>query len=62
MCPNCEKNNTKKIGKRRGLQRYKCNDCSTKFQSKRRPEKLQEIIFIPQGQATRKSIFINDKL
>ena len=37
--------NTKKIGKRLGLQRYKCNDCNKKFQSKRRPEKLQAIIF-----------------
>jgi len=44
-CPNCKKNNTKKIGKRLGLQRYKCNACDTKFQLKRRPEKLQEIIF-----------------
>ena len=39
------KNNTKKIGIRRGIQRYKCNDCNKKFQSKRRPTNLQEIIF-----------------
>jgi len=47
-CKNLSKfseNNTKKIAKRRRLQRYRCNDCNTKIQSKRRPEKLQEIIF-----------------
>ena len=36
---------TKKVGKRNGIQRYKCNECNKKFQSKRRPKKLQEIIF-----------------
>ena len=34
-----------RIGIRQGIQRYKCNDCNKKFQSKRRPKNLQEIIF-----------------
>ena len=28
-----------KIGKRNEIQRYQCNNCGKKFQSKRRPEK-----------------------
>ena len=34
-----------KIGIRRGLQRYRCNDYNSKFQSARRPKKLLEILF-----------------
>jgi len=30
---------------RRGIRRYFCKDCKTSFSSKRRPEKLQEVIF-----------------
>ena len=30
---------------RRGVQRYQCNDCKKKVQSKRRPNKLLEVIF-----------------
>ncbi|WP_416385457.1 transposase-like zinc-binding domain-containing protein [Sulfurimonas sp.] len=45
MCPSCRKNNTKKVGKRLGIQRYKCLNCNANFSSKRRPDKLQEIIF-----------------
>jgi hypothetical protein len=30
---------------RNGIQRYKCNECNKKFQSKRRAKNLQEIIF-----------------
>ena len=33
------------MGIRRGIQRYKCNDCGKKFSSIRRPQNLQEIIF-----------------
>jgi hypothetical protein len=40
-----QKNNTKKMGIRRGIQRYKCTDCGKKFSSIRRPQNLQEIIF-----------------
>ena len=32
----------KKYGRRRGVQRYRCLDCSRLFQSERRPEKLRE--------------------
>ena len=34
-----------KKGKRRGIIRYFCNDCRQSFSSKRRPNKLPEIIF-----------------
>ncbi|WP_415249487.1 transposase-like zinc-binding domain-containing protein [Sulfurimonas sp.] len=45
MCPNCSSKETKKNGKLGGIQRYKCSSCSTCFSSKKRPDKLQEIIF-----------------
>jgi len=32
----------KKYGRRRGVQRYRCHECSRLFQSERRPEKLCE--------------------
>ncbi|WP_458411048.1 transposase-like zinc-binding domain-containing protein, partial [Aliarcobacter butzleri] len=45
MCPKCLSKNTKKIGKRNEIQRYQCNNCGKKFQSKRRPEKLENSLF-----------------
>ena len=44
-CPYCSLGNTKKNGKLGGIQRYKCTDCNKNFSSKKRPEKLQKIIF-----------------
>uniref|UniRef100_UPI001CD14401 IS256 family transposase, variant Zn-binding type n=1 Tax=Francisella sp. XLW-1 TaxID=2610887 RepID=UPI001CD14401 len=44
-CRKYSSKNTKKIGIRRGLQRYRCNYCNSKFQSARRPKKLLEILF-----------------
>ena len=35
----------KKIGKRNEIQRYQCNNCSKKFQSNRRPERLEKSLF-----------------
>ena len=37
--------NTKKDGKRNGIQRYQCNDCKKKFQLPRRPERLEKSLF-----------------
>jgi hypothetical protein len=35
----------KKNGKKLGIQHYKCSECGSNFSSKRRPDKLQKIIF-----------------
>ena len=35
-CPKCGKNNVKKWGKRRNIQRYFCSNCSHSFSSQRR--------------------------
>ncbi|WP_416385452.1 IS256 family transposase, variant Zn-binding type [Sulfurimonas sp.] len=45
MCPHCTSKKTKKNGELGGIQRYKCSSCNSYFSSKRRPDKLQEIIF-----------------
>ena len=45
MKSTCNSKETKKNGKLGGIQRYKCLSCNNYFSSKRRPEKLQEIIF-----------------
>ena len=38
ICSKCLSKNTKKIAKRNKIQRYQCNNCGKKFQSKRRLE------------------------
>jgi transposase-like protein len=35
-CPKCGSNLISKNGRRNGLQRYKCQECKTQFQSSRR--------------------------
>ena len=40
-CPFCKSNNVSKKGKRKNVQRYKCQICGKWFQNKRRKSKLQ---------------------
>ena len=35
-CTNCECNSIAKNGRRNGVQRYKCKECKTQFQSSKR--------------------------
>ena len=43
MCPNCSSNKYKKNGHRRGLQRYKCNECKKEWSDSRSEEPLSNI-------------------
>ncbi len=36
-CPICECNSVSKNGRRNEVQRYKCKECKTQFQSSKRP-------------------------
>jgi len=45
ICPYCHSRDTKRDGISDGIQRYKCNNCKIRFRSKRRPKKLQKVIF-----------------
>jgi transposase-like protein len=44
-CIFCHSDDVKKNGRLGGIQRYQCLSCHKNFSSKRRPKKLQEIIF-----------------
>lgn len=41
----CLSKNTKKNGKKSGIQRYKCLNCNKNFSSKRRLEELEKSLF-----------------
>jgi len=45
LCPYCNFKHSKKDAISDGAQRYKCNDCNNRLRSKRRPLKLQKVIF-----------------
>lgn len=44
-CPKCQSLETKKNGKSKGIQSYKYLECGVRFSSRRKPKKLQNIIF-----------------